>query len=234
MSTKQDTTGADNQTDQSISDIDAAINAASARKAAKSNKAPAASGGDADATVLAATEKKRTVKTPEERKAALEKIEQERLDRRTKKDAERLEKQTVAAASRAPAHMKKVDKAAATLGVLSDPAQLIFNDATTNLTTGELAALAAHLQHFNRAQATQAALTVKLVVGATVTVIGGDTRYIGKTGTLERVQRIRCYVKFPGVEKLGYFMTSEVQAIAAPEAETPAPEEAPAASAEAA
>jgi hypothetical protein len=58
-----------------------------------------------------------------------------------------------------------------------------------------------------------------LVVGQFVTVTGGDARFIGMTGTLEKVQRIRCYVRIEGQEKPHYCFTSDVEVTENPASE---------------
>jgi len=117
--------------------------------------------------------------------------------------------------------MKKVTKAAEKLGTLNDAAQLIFSDATSNLAASQVAILALHLQHFNRVKATERALNQKIEAGQTVQIVGGDPRFIGKTGTVTKAQRIRCYVTVEGSSKPIYLFTSDVQpATAAKQAAT--------------
>jgi hypothetical protein len=50
-------------------------------------------------------------------------------------------------------------------------------------------------------------------VGQVVRITGGDPKFIGLTGALERVQRIRCYVRVPSNGRLVYCFTSDVQRI---------------------
>jgi hypothetical protein len=57
----------------------------------------------------------------------------------------------------------------------------------------------------------------KVEAGNTVTIISGDARYVGKTGTVSKAQRIRCYVEIPGVSKPVYLFTSDVEVMAAAE-----------------
>ena len=111
--------------------------------------------------------------------------------------------------------MSKVEKAGARLPALEDAAQRMFNDVTANCTQAQVAALAVHLQFFNRTQATTRALTQKVAIGDTVTIMGGDPRFIGLTGTVSRSQRIRCYVTVEGVNKEIYLFTSDVEVQAA-------------------
>ena len=187
--------------DRAADAVDAAIAAALSRKAAK-----------ASATPKAPAEPKRPRLSDEEKKARSEKLEADRAERKVARDAARAAKLAARATATAtrPAHLAKVQAAAQKLGSLSPDAQLIFNDATTNLSAAELTVLAGHIAHFNRENSTLRALDSKLEAGQRVTVTGGDPRYIGQTGAVSKVARIRCYVQLDGVEKVGYFFTSDV------------------------
>jgi hypothetical protein len=111
-----------------------------------------------------------------------------------------------------------VDKAAARLPRLDDTAQRVFNETVVNLTRDKIAALQAHLQHFNRVKATESSLAQKLAVGDSVKIVGGETKYTGREGTVLKVQRIRCYVEVEGASKPVYLFTSDVERF---EAESP-------------
>ncbi len=215
--------------DQDVSAIDKALAAAKARKAQKASTG--------EVTVRPAREPKSTEPrapkaprvTDEEKAAKNLQRETERNARKATRDAARQEKIAARNAGKQPAHMRKVQKAAEKLSALGQSAQLLFNEATTNLTASELAVLALHIQHFNRVSATERALNVEIKEGSPVQIISGDPRFIGKTGTVVKAQRIRCYVNIPGAnnrpvpgtDSTGiYFFTSDVQASVA--AETPA------------
>ena len=203
--------------DQKLSAIDKALAAVKARKESKGTGTTAAG---------TATTSKAPKMTDEERKAKQDKLEQERHDRKAKREEERAAKKAAAIAARQPAHMSKVIKAAEKLGSLAQSAQLLFNEATANLTAGEIASLALHLQHFNRTKATELASKVELAVGQAVEIISGEqTKYIGQVGIVVKAQRIRCYVHIegannrpvPGTDDTGvYFFTSDVRQIEVP------------------
>lgn len=208
-------------TDQNISDIDKALAAAKARKAAKT-------GGDATATAAkpakaakepaAPKEPKRPRLTDEEKAARIETRNQERATRKEARDAARAAKLAERIANKQPAHMRKVAKAAEKLPALSQALTLLLGEITVNNSAADLAAFASHLQHFNRVQSTTRATSQKLEAGQTVTIVGGDPRFIGKTGTVAKAQRIRCYVTVEGSKKDIYLFTSDVQATPAPAA----------------
>lgn len=193
------------QTDQSISAIDKALANAQARKAAKS------ASGEASATAAPKEPKAEKPRMTDEEKAAkLAARETERAAKKAERDVARAAKLAERNASKSPAHMKKVQKAAEKLSALGQAAELLFNEATANLSAAELASLATHIQHFNRVKATERALNQELTVGQTVNIVGGDPRFIGKSGTLSKVQRIRCYVDVEGINKPVYLFTSDV------------------------
>lgn len=188
--------------DTKLSAIDKALAAAKARKAVKE--------GMTTEDGATARPKKGTVDH-----AARQALKAER-------DAERaLRKQRLAearAAKRAesgkPAHMKKLERAAAGLPELTESATLCFNEVTTNFSAAQIDALALHLQHFNRVKATERALTQKVDVGASVKIVGGSPKFIGLTGTVSKSQRIRCYVEVPGVKRPVYLFISDVEVLA--------------------
>lgn len=186
-----------------FSAIDKALAVAKARKAAKES-------GTSDDT-------KPSGKVDEATKA----------ERRAARDAEREAKKQANAAARearraakasqpkGPAHMKKIERAASKLPELNEQMQLLFNEATTNLSASQITALSLHLQHFNRVKATERALGQKAEVGQAVRIIGGDPKFIGLTGTVSKSQRIRCYVTIPGFKRDAYCFTSDVEVLAA-------------------
>lgn len=221
MSDNETTQEAPKQTDQSISEIDKALQSANARRAKKAStgEATAPKAPKAAKEPKAPAEPKRPRLTEEEKAARLATRETERAARKVTRDAARTAKLAERAASRQPAHMRKVEKAAAKLGNLSEASQLIFNEATANLPGAELATLALHIQHHNRVSATSRALSQKIEKDQTVTINGGDPRYIGRTGVVFKAQRIRCYVTLEGVSKPVYLFTSDVSPVAAESSE---------------
>lgn len=202
-----------------MSAIDKAIQAAKARKAAKQG-VPVSEVEDVAAVAKPAREPR--VVTAKEPKA--KKDDSERAAAKLQRDTERASKQAarkveraakkaekLAAKSNKTPHMSKVERAAAKLPQLSDAAQMSFNDITVNLDAASVAALAEHLMHFNRVQATTRALTQKLAEGDQVRILSG-CRYVGSLGTVTKAQRIRCYIDI-GREKPIYLFTSDVELV---------------------
>jgi hypothetical protein len=192
--TKPEGTKMKDQTTSNIESIDDAINAA--KNTTKKADAP-----------------KRAKLSAPEREA---RDAQNKIDREAKKvqrDALRAEKKATREAAKSAPHMSKVDKAAEKLPVLTGNAEVLFRDITVNSSRDQITALAAHLTHFNRIQATERALKQNVKTGDSVKIIGGDARYVGMTGTVDKSQRIRCYVNLEGVKKPVYLFTSDVEVL---------------------
>lgn len=210
----QTTTSNDTNLDTKLSAIDKALAAAKARKAAKEGSSPPPAPTAKEPKAKKETQPdfakaQRSEALKAAREAAKVQREAERAVRRANKDAN----------PKGPVHMKKVAKAAEKLPPLgSESAERIFNEITVNFGAAVISALALHLQHFNRTKATERALGQKVEAGARVSIVSGDPRYIGMTGTVDRAQRIRCYVNVPGVRKPVYLFTSDVAVLPAEEA----------------
>lgn len=185
-----------------INKIDAAIAAAKARKAARE----VAEGNE----TLSAKEPKVRISV-EERAAKKEAIIAERALRKAAKSAERESKRGQKLPRQKPAHMSKVARAESKLPTLQPSTLQEYNDIITNFSADQVAALALWLQHYNRAKATERALEAKVQVGDFVTIIGGDPKWLGKSGKVVEARRIRCFVEVSGVTKPVYLFTSDVK-----------------------
>lgn len=165
---------------------------------------------EVDKQIAAAKANKAKRVTDPEREAQKAAAAAEREAKKAERQAERDRK----AAERAnrQVHMAKVDRAAQQLPTLSNDASRLFNEITANLSQNDVASLAAHLNHFNRVHATQSSATATLSEGMTVVITGGDPKYIGKTGTVSKAQRIRCYVDIGG-EKPVYLYSAHVRIV---------------------
>lgn len=197
-----------------INKLDQLLNAARQRKVAR---------GETVATDVVDPDKKAArIRLTDEEKASREKTkEDERAAKAKARDDVRQAKALEKAANKAPAHLKKVQRAAERLQPLTQAALLVFNEASASLTQAELQGLALHIQQFNRETATKRALEVRLAEGQPVRIVGGDPRHVGKTGVLSKVQRIRAYVAVDGAaagSKPIYCFTSDCEPIAHPQA----------------
>lgn len=197
-----------NDMNTKLSAIDKALAAAKARKEAK--------GESTDAPKAKSSKPKaERIKLDDATKAAAKAVKDEaRAQRQELLKKQREERRAAKAAERANAktpHMKKIEKAAAALPTLTEATQLSFNEITTNLSAAQITALALHLQHFNRVKATERALAQELEAGQQVRIVSGVQKYIGMTGTVEKAQRIRCFVAIPGIRKPVYLFTSDVE-----------------------
>lgn len=199
-----------------LSAIDRALAAAKARKAMKD--------ADTETADPPAAKEPKAKKSTEPTFAKQQKKEALAAARQAAKairDAERQKRRDIKLAEKTsskPAHMKKVEKAAGALPRLSGDPVRIFEEVTSNFGRDQIAALALHLQHFNRVRATERALNQRLEAGTAVRITGGDPKYIGMSGTINKAQRIRCYVDVPGVKKPVYLFTSDVEQVGGPEA----------------
>lgn len=210
-------------TDAKVSELDKALAKVKARKANKdgnTSTTAAATQGEKPAKAAKPAKEPSAPKRPrltDEEKAARETAKAaERAEKKAAREQARAAKRAERESAKQPAHMRKVQKAAERLGTLDEQMQLLFNEATANFTAAQVAQLAAHLNHFNRVKATERALTQTIEAGQQVRIVGGDhPQYIGKTGTVTKAQRIRCYVEVEGAKKPVYLFTSNVEPIAA-------------------
>lgn len=194
-------------TDQGISEIDKALQAARARKAKRGENTAAAvpaQKAEKPARAPKATDEEKAAK-----KAAREQERQAQKEARAQaREAKRAERQ----ASKGPAHMAKVERAAARLPSLSRAAQTEVQAITAGFSAGEVAAIAAHLQHFNRQKATERSIGRQLTVGQRVRITGGEGRYIGREGTVAKAQKIRAYIDV-GEKKPLYVFIADVESL---------------------
>lgn len=157
----------------------------------------------------AGEKKVRAAKKTDEEKAA------ETLAKETKRVAREAERAAnkAAKANREPAHMAKVNKAAAKLPSLTSEAEAILNEVFNQLDASAITAFIANVQHRLRAAATAASAGVKLEVGQTVRILGGDARYLGQLATVTSAQRIRVVVETEAGKSV-YLLNSDVELLA--------------------
>ena len=209
-----------------LSAIDRALAAAKARKAAAASATP--DGPEASSTPPPT---KRSARTDESREESRQKRDAERAERLNAKAA-RLASEAEAKASKAaareaakaqrraakeaekaskrPAHMKKVERARSKCPPLSSAAELVYGEATANLTAQQIDALAQHLLvHVRASRTTLATTSEQLPMGATVRITGGEAKYIGAVGTVVHSQRLRAKVAVEGQPRPVYIYTGE-------------------------
>jgi hypothetical protein len=103
-------------------------------------------------------------------------------------------------------HMAKVEKVAAGLPPLSPDAQATF-DSVKKLQTAELHVLRAHLDVEARRRSTAPAVGPAIEVGDEVKIlVEKNTKYIGKTGVVHQVNRIRAHIQV-GASRAYCFLT---------------------------
>lgn len=191
---------------------------------------PATNGVKAPAAVKAAKAPKEVKPTDEVKAAAKAVRDAERavkrdaaaVERAARKEASAERKAAKAAvreakvAAKAPAHMKKVDRARSKLPVMDTATTLAFTEAVGSLGALQLTVLAQHLELHNRASATLRANTIPpLEVGQTVTITGGDPKFVGMIGVVEEANRLRAKINVPGQKKLVYIFNGEAESLSA-------------------
>ena len=197
-----------------ISAIDKALAAARARKASKS-ESPA---GDAPAAEAPATRSEHPKAAETRRTAASDDLENIKASKRAAakllRDVERQQRREARSSTqKGPTHMKKVARAGEKLPDLSAAGRTHLNELTTNLGRVDLAALALHIQHFNRVKATEMSVGRRFKNGTKVRIVAGDLMHLGKIGTVESGRPLRCFVSVPGSKKPVYVFTSELEAV---------------------
>lgn len=111
-----------------------------------------------------------------------------------------------------PAHLKKVERAKAKLPQLNEKMQALVDNIVSSFSLHQLDAIAMHMQLHARAEKTRlASKGGALPIGASVTIFGGDPRYIGKVGTVVTSQKLRATVAVDGAKKPVYIYTSEAK-----------------------
>lgn len=213
----QTTTSTDSTT--KLSAIERALEAAKARKAQRE-----AEDGPQDEVTetkvkasAAAAEKVKKVTSPDfAKQQKKEALTAARSAAKAVRDAERQkrrEEKAARAVNKNPTHMKKVARAASKLPALNESAQTHFDELTTNLGRVQIAALALHLQHFNRMKATEMSAGRRFKTGQQVRIVAGDLDNLNKIGTIESARPLRVFVNVPGVKKPVYVFTSEVELV---------------------
>lgn len=177
--------------------------------AAKAHKANRTVSGDN----LAKTDAVETVRpSKEERNAAKAARDAERITRREAKAA--LKAELEATSGKKPTHMKKVERVRSKLPSLGDVAARHFEVITSELSVGQIDALAQHLSLQARALRTLAAGTSQpLPVGASVRIIGGDPKFIGSKGKIVHSHKLRATVHVDGVRRPVYIYTGEAEVV---------------------
>lgn len=181
--------------------IDAAINEANAQKELQ---------GEEGATAPATTSRKRL--SPEERAERDQAKAQEKEEKRLAREAKAAERKLQAEANKKPAHLIRVQKANEKIPELTVEAKdMLVQLLGMGLSLADLEAFSGHVAGHVRLERTKIALDSTVEVGQTVRIVGGDAKFVNMVGTIDRAQRIRCYVNVPGVDKPVYLYTSDVQ-----------------------
>ena len=207
----------ENASTNNLSAIERALIAARARKAAREAvETPvdeAAAGERPDLVVAKVTAKG----SPD---AAARRAEREaaaaasKARRDAERAARRAEKEARAAAA-PPRGTAKIERLRDRLAPLSAELSPAYDDLVARFGTRDLDALAQHLLVRVRAAAMSASQDRRggVEVGARVRITGGEPRFVGREGTVTKVQRIRCFVEIEGVKSPVYTFLADVEAV---------------------
>ena len=213
-----------------LSAIDRALAAAKARKAAKeaaglepevtvapkAKKDPAAKASKIKVEkvvdpALAAARAAKVVARVEARGSKLAQFEAARAERRAAREVKSLARAATLAVV-IPAHLKKVERAKAKLPQLNEKMQALVDNIVSSFSLHQLDAMVMHMQLHARAEKTRlASKGGALPIGASVTIFGGDPRYIGKAGIVVTSRKLRATVAVDGAKKPVYIYTSEAK-----------------------
>lgn len=215
--------------------IERALAAAKARKAAKGEGSDGQKGAQTHPAAPAARKSAGNKElTDVQRAAAAAQRETERAARAAAKAAaveaaaaakaaaaaEREAKKAAAAAEKSnktPAHMKKVERARSKCPPMADATSRIYDDAASSLSALQMEALAAHLVVQARAMRTAAAAaTSPIALGTTVSITGGDPKFIGAVGKVVSSNKLRLKVAVDGVKSPVYIYVGEAAPVVAP------------------
>lgn len=218
-----------NTTNNKMSAIERALAAAKARKAAKSAEGTSeGEAAEADAVETPTAKVKDTDEAKAARKAARD---AERAARAEAKAAEAAAKDAAKAAkaaereaakaakaaekgNKAPAHMKKVEKARAKLPPMGEEMTRLFNEVTSNFPAGSIEVFAQHVLIQARALRTiRACSSPQLPLGAEVRITGGEPKFLGMVGKVVHSQKLRAKVAVEGVKNPVYIYTGEAELV---------------------
>lgn len=134
------------------------------------------------------------------------------------KEARRAEKEAEKAA-RLPPHTKKIERLRAKLPTLETFAETLFRDATTNLSSLQLEALAEHILLHNRVTATlRASSAPVLPVGSSVRITAGPAKHVGRVGTVVASTALHVKVAVEGEKNPVYLYRGQAELVAPTEA----------------
>lgn len=193
--------------DVKMTGIDIALAAAKARKAMKE------SAGILDSTAVKiprAIDPAKEIERAAAKSIKFAQLEAEREERRVAR--EELKAERGGKPTKGPAHMKKVERALSKLPPLNESAVEEFKSMVANFGVYELEKFALHLQHYSRTQKTiRAAQGERLPLGASVTITGGEPRFVGLQGKVIHAQKLRAKVAVDGFKKPVYIYTGEAK-----------------------
>lgn len=146
-------------------------------------------------------------KTPEEKAKA----EADQLARKEQRRKEREQRRALRPA-KVPAHMRKVERAAAKLPKMPPELQRLAEE-LGSLDAAAIQAFIANVQHSLRARMTLESVSRSLENGQLVRIVSGNPQYVGQLARVVEARRIRCHVTPVGTDRKVYLLNSDVRGV---------------------
>lgn len=160
------------------------------------------------------SDQEKALKREQKRKHREEERARRAEEREAKKRARALKRQ-LEKENRSPAHLTKVEKAAAKLPELDSDLDEELENLKAKYSVSQLSLLVAHLQLANRLTQTLASNGMSFEVGQQVRIVASenDPSLIGKVGTVTEMRKIRVHLDVEGHDKPAYLFAADCEPI---------------------
>ncbi len=159
----------------------------------------------------------KSVSKRDDKKAEREALKKVREEKRAARKAVREEKKAAKLAERAAKGSgdKLVEKALSKLPKLDDQLSALVAQIVecTQAHSASLAAVVDHLKFAANVAGRAQAKAVEVEAGNAVRIIGGNPKYVGMVGIVERAAKLRCHVAVPNKDTTIYLFNSDVEVI---------------------
>jgi hypothetical protein len=153
----------------------------------------------------------------DDKKAERDALKKEREAKRAERKAAREAKKAAKAAERAAKGSgdKLVAKAMAKLPTLDDGLAALVAQIVecTKAHSASIAAVVDHLKFAANVAGRAQAKAVEVEPGDAVRIVGGNPKFVGMVGIVERAAKLRCHVAVPGKDTTIYLFNSDVEVI---------------------
>lgn len=159
----------------------------------------------------------KAVSKRDDKKAEREALKKAREEKRAARKAAREEKKAAKAAERAAKGSgdKLVEKALSKLPKLDENTAALVAQIVecTHAHSASLAAVIDHLKFAANVAGRAQAKAVEVEAGDAVRIVGGNPKYVGMVGIVERAAKLRCHVAVPGKDTTIYLFNSDVEVV---------------------